>query len=258
MTTTVLAYHAVAASPPKDDPHDLAMAVDTFRAQMDELARTRTVVSLADAVAGRVPSGKPAVAITFDDGYRGVLELAAPVLQDHGFPATLFVPTAHLGERNKWDDLHDPVFRLLDAHELGVVERSGIAVESHGHGHIPYDTSAPDVIAADIAASTEMLTEVLGRRPEFLAYPFGPSSPAARRAVQDAGYKAAFSIDAPHAGLFAYGRVPVQPGDGMRLFRFKTSGRYQLLRQNRLASLASEATRPIRRRLSRARPESGA
>jgi peptidoglycan/xylan/chitin deacetylase (PgdA/CDA1 family) len=258
MTTTVLAYHAVALSRPEDDPHDLAMTLDTFRAQMDELARTRSVVALADAVDGRVPNGKPAVAITFDDGYRGVLELAAPVLKEHGFPATIFVPTAHLGGRNRWDDLHDPAFLVLEGHDLPDLERYGIAVESHGHAHIPYDTSRPEDIAADLAASTEALTTLLGRRPEFFAYPFGPSSPAARRAVQDMGYRAAFSIDARHDGLFAHGRIPVQPSDGLRLFRFKTSGRYQLLRQNRAASMASDLTRPIRRRLHRAPPASDA
>jgi peptidoglycan/xylan/chitin deacetylase (PgdA/CDA1 family) len=257
MTATVLAYHAVAECPPASDPHHLAITPADFAAQMDELARSRTVVALDDLVNGRLKGRGPHVVITFDDGYRGVLELAAPILVSHGFPATLFVPTAHLGNRNTWDDLHHESFKVLRAEELSQLETQGVRVESHGHGHIPYDSSAPEVVAADVAESVAILEAALGRRPVFLAYPYGPSSPAAQRAVADAGFLAAFSIDSPHRGRYEWGRIPVQPSDSMRLFRFKTSGRYQLLRQNRLASVMSSATRPARRYLHDRRHPSG-
>ncbi|HEV7886416.1 MAG TPA: polysaccharide deacetylase family protein [Acidimicrobiales bacterium] len=248
MSATVLAYHAVADAPPASDPHHLVLTTRHFAAQMDELARSRTVVPLEDVVRGRVKAhGRPVVAITFDDGYRGVLECAGPILARFGFPATLFVPTAHLGNRNTWDDLHDDAFKVLRADELAAVEALGVRVESHGHAHIPYDSSLPETVAEDLAQSVAVLEEVLGRRPRFLAYPYGPSSLAARQMVVAAGFEAAFSIDARHGGRFSFGRIPIQTSDSMRLFRFKTSGRYQFLRQNAMASVMSSATRPVRR-----------
>jgi peptidoglycan/xylan/chitin deacetylase (PgdA/CDA1 family) len=257
MRTTVIAYHAVADSPPADDPHQLVVTTEAFAAQMDELARSRLVVPLDDVVKGRVPRGRPAVAITFDDGYRGVWDCAAPILADHRFPATVFVPTAHIGGQNRWDDLADAAFAILDRDELLKLEDGGVSIESHGHEHIPYDTTPVDKVAADVRQSTEALEDLLGRRPRHLAYPWGPSSAASRKVVADAGYDASFSIALRHDGRFAWARVPIQPTDSMRLFRLKTSGRYQALRHNPAASAASAVTRPVRRRLQAARRASG-
>lgn len=249
MNATVLAYHAVEPSIPDADVHELTVTTRAFAEQMAFLAERRTVVPLADALDG--PSrrnGKPVVAITFDDGYAGVLHEAAPILKRHGLPATIFVPTAHLGGRNQWDGLDHPAFRVLDADDLRELEDLGVSVESHGHRHIRYDLSPIEDVRADIAASTQVLADVLGRRPSFLAYPWGPSSAASRRAVADAGFRGAFSIDERHRGRFAFGRVPVRPHESMRKFALKTAGGYQALRYSQAAVLAAAVTRPLRRR----------
>ena len=38
------------------------------------------------------------LAVTFDDAYRSVGELAVPVLAELGVPATVFAPTAFVGD----------------------------------------------------------------------------------------------------------------------------------------------------------------
>jgi hypothetical protein len=62
--------------------------------QLRRLKQLASVVPLEDALealaAGR-PLPSRAVAITFDDGYRDNLDLAAPLLQDLGLPATFFL-----------------------------------------------------------------------------------------------------------------------------------------------------------------------
>ena len=247
MRPTVLAYHTVVRTPPSSDPHFLAVLADDFARQLDVLARSCRVVPLGDVVSGRA-SGLGSVAITFDDGYRGVLEVAGPMLAERGMPATIFVPTAHLGERNRWDDLHDPAFQIVRLDELGALEALGVAVESHGHGHISYASSAALDIDADVSESTALLSEVLGRPPRHLAYPFGPCTPASQDLVRRAGYEAAFTIAQRHAGPFAWGRVPVRPSDSLRLFGWKARGWYEPLRYSTLAARAAKATRPLRRR----------
>jgi peptidoglycan/xylan/chitin deacetylase (PgdA/CDA1 family) len=74
--------------------------------QLRRLRQLATVVPLQDALEA-LAAGRPlpprAVAITFDDGYRDNLEVAAPLLQDLGMPATFFlVPGVLSGDVRPW------------------------------------------------------------------------------------------------------------------------------------------------------------
>src|SRR5687767_12094265 len=84
---------------------------ECFQAQMSFLCEHRSVVSMDTLVeslrAGReLPAGT--VALTFDDGYRDTLLVAAPILARLGLPATLYLPTGYIQRRqNQWiDDLY--------------------------------------------------------------------------------------------------------------------------------------------------------
>jgi peptidoglycan/xylan/chitin deacetylase (PgdA/CDA1 family) len=70
-----------------------------FRGQMEYLARRCRVVSLPEAL-HRLRSRsieRPTVAITFDDGYQNVFDVAFPVLREFQFPATVFLNTGFVG-----------------------------------------------------------------------------------------------------------------------------------------------------------------
>jgi peptidoglycan/xylan/chitin deacetylase (PgdA/CDA1 family) len=74
--------------------------------QMKALARVANVLPLEQALA-RLSAGEKlparAVAITFDDGYRDNLDVAVPVLERLGLPATFFlVPRLLSGEVDAW------------------------------------------------------------------------------------------------------------------------------------------------------------
>jgi hypothetical protein len=104
-----------------------------------------------------------------------------------------------------------------------------------------------------MASSIEVLSELLGRPPRFLAYPWGRSSKAARQAAAGAGLEAAFSIDQPDGGRWAAARIGVTRLDGAFVFALKTSGRYLALRRSPVASGAYSLVRPLARRLRGAR-----
>lgn len=103
----VLLYHRVLPGP-ETDPWSLSVSTKIFRAQLQLVASRYPVLpldrALADLDAGKLPS-RHAVCITFDDGYRDNAVHAAPILDELGLPATLFLTTgsAASGEPYWWD-----------------------------------------------------------------------------------------------------------------------------------------------------------
>ncbi|MGH2754720.1 MAG: polysaccharide deacetylase family protein [Actinomycetota bacterium] len=243
----ILAYHAIGDCPVAEDPHNLFLDLATFETQMAHLAAHRKVVPLAEAMDDKADPS--AVAITFDDGYRNVLALAAPVLARHGLPATVFVPTGWLGLSNEWDEPSACPFHIMTEEELVELQKFGITIETHGHAHLDMATCTKEKAREDIARSLEILEGITGRRPRYLAYPYGSSSEGSREAAATLGLKGALSIDRKDDGRFARGRVQVTRSDGAFVFRMKCAGMYGPLRHSRAGNALYGVLRPLARRL---------
>jgi peptidoglycan/xylan/chitin deacetylase (PgdA/CDA1 family) len=100
----VLTWHNVDAS--WSYPCRPGAGADGLARQLRLLARVATIVPL-EAALDALTSGRPlpprAVALTFDDGYRDTLDLAVPMLERLGLPATFFlVPGILSGEVAPW------------------------------------------------------------------------------------------------------------------------------------------------------------
>jgi peptidoglycan/xylan/chitin deacetylase (PgdA/CDA1 family) len=122
----IVNYHRVLAQPDPligAEPH-----LTIFRWQMKLLADGFNVLSLSDGIdllaRGRLPSR--AVAITFDDGYRSVHDLALPVLREFMLPATVFVSSGFLDRGNMWND------RILEA--VRRLPEGTLDLSAHGAG----------------------------------------------------------------------------------------------------------------------------
>jgi peptidoglycan/xylan/chitin deacetylase (PgdA/CDA1 family) len=99
---TILMYHRVL---PDDQCRDyplasLAVPETAFAQQTRWLARHCRVLTVADAVGllqSGLPTDRPVVCVTFDDGYRDNVEIAAPILEAADLRATFFVTTDLMG-----------------------------------------------------------------------------------------------------------------------------------------------------------------
>lgn len=245
----IIAYHAIGSCPPDEDRHNLFVPPQAFQSQMNYLAAHKQVVSLDQAVSGHVQGDRPAIAITFDDGYKDFLHRAIPILRGHGFHASVFVPTGWIGMKNGWIEPCSCDLTIMSEEELREAEHLGMRVESHGHAHLDYGAANPAEARKDVDASIEILTKALDRRPRYLAYPYGRNSQEAREVVQEAGIRAAFSIERRHEGVYAWERVQITPLDGPRLFALKASGHYLNWRRSRFVSAAYRPMRPVVRRV---------
>ncbi len=97
----ILLYHLIF---PSDTPTDAwnaggILRLSAFKKQLLWLNRRFPIITLDEYLEkishDRKNSNRYSV-ITFDDGYRRVLDLVVPFLSSQGFPATFFVTTSHL------------------------------------------------------------------------------------------------------------------------------------------------------------------
>lgn len=107
----VLVYHRVAEV--QRDPFRLCVRPDRFAAHLAALVQVADVVPVAE-IGCPSRSGRRRIAITFDDGYADNAEVAAPILAEHGLPATFFLTSGGLDPHSEfwWDRLEHLV---LDA-----------------------------------------------------------------------------------------------------------------------------------------------
>ena len=114
----ILMYHSVAQDEEARfiEPAN-RIAPRLFERQMAFLREGRRVVALSqmvdDLVRGRTPPAGT-VCITFDDGYRDNLTVAAPILEQYRLPATLFLATGYVERaQTQWSDT---LYWLLGGH----------------------------------------------------------------------------------------------------------------------------------------------
>ena len=129
----ILCYHGVS----KYDEHEWAnyyIAADTFRRRMQILKDFGcNVLPLSEALTrlhdGTLP--ERAVAITFDDGFHDYYSVAFPILEEFGFPATLYLTTYYV-------EFNRPVFDPMCSYLLW---------KARGQGQLEW----PEVLGTPVA-----------------------------------------------------------------------------------------------------------
>lgn len=223
----VLCYHAL--SP--DWPAALSTTPERFEEQL-QLLLSRGYVGATFERAVTDPPAKRTVAVTFDDGYRSVVDLALPIMQRLGVPGSLYVPSDFPGTGRPlaWEGTdrwlggpHEHELACLDWDELRGLADAGWEIGSHTRSH-PHLTRLSDAeLAAELGDSRTACEEGLGRPVPTIAYPYGDVDERVIRATRDAGYSAAAALpdrlgatdplDWPRVGIFH--------GDDLRRFKLK-------------------------------------
>jgi peptidoglycan/xylan/chitin deacetylase (PgdA/CDA1 family) len=223
----VLCYHAV--SP--DWPADLSVTPEDLRSQLEHLVRRGyRGVTFAQVATGN--NASKAVAVTFDDGYRSVYDLAFPILEDLGLPGTVFVPAAHVGQSHpmSWPGIErwvgTPYEGELDCmswDQLRELADHGWEVGSHTLSHPRLPELDDATLQRELTESREICADQMGKPCGTLAYPYGADDERVRVATRDAGYEAAAVLRLGEPSRFSWPRVGIYNLDGAVRFRFKVS-----------------------------------
>lgn len=173
----ILLYHHVA----DNTPASTSVRPARFAEHLDWLAANGYRVLPLEDLLDRLLKGPGvpdrSVAITFDDAWLSVHEIAAPMLAERGWPFTVFVNTGAVDAREgpvmSWDQLRS-------------LESFGGSIGSHSasHDHLPArgdDESIADWrarIDADLAQAVDRIEQEIGIVPRSFAYPYGEDSAA--------------------------------------------------------------------------------
>ncbi len=250
----ILMYHSVsdAAEPGRHPYYQTVTSPRAFASQMAFLRdHNYSVLGLEEALGcmeGSRACEKPVV-ITFDDGFEDFYTNAFPVLREHGFSATMFLPTAHIG------DTACP-FKGVDCMtwtQIRELREAGMRFGSHTITHPQLKGLTLHDVLEEVRGSKETMEDRMGYPVTSFSYPY--AFPEADREftnklrgmLSDCGYENGVSTiigTADRTGdRFFLKRLPVNGCDDARLFQAKLDGAYDWLHTIQYASKLMAAKR---------------
>lgn len=207
---------------------DTVVSPERFREQMVALKdagyTTVTLSQIADFIDFGVPLPEKSVLITLDDGYSSNLAVAAPILEELGLCATVFVIGIYEGETispNSGNPLYPARFSYEDARwwvENGVLDLQSHSYNMHQNaadgwtgrdGILPLKSECQEAYCAALLedagafeqrrAQCEIETPLLA-----LAYPYGFFDSRADEVLRKAGFRFTFTVD-EHSNILRVG-----------------------------------------------------
>lgn len=189
----ILTYHYIRTlEHPEQDPMGVGLSVspEMFRQQLSYLRDQGYKVIRLEAL-DRVLKGtetldpKP-VALTFDDGYEDFYTQALPILKEFNFPVTLFTVAGFLD---------NPSGRYLSTNQLKEITQTGlVTIGVHSYTHP--DLTKPRVnLNKEIVEAKSKLEEIVGKKLDLFAYPYGAYNSKIREEAKNAGFTLSFSTE---------------------------------------------------------------
>lgn len=209
----ILMYHHIDHEP----QGDWVVSTTTFRAHVRALKeRGYEAISFTDLIdfveRGKALPEKPVV-ITFDDGYKSAVDIAAPILKEYGMRAAVNVIGVSVG-KGTYKDTGKPITPHFSFEEaVPWVREEVLEIQCHsfdmhntdldGDGHRqgvlqkPGETEEEYIAAskADVAACMRMIEEGVGVPPTVFAYPYGLYTDLSEVLLSEAGIKVTLTVE---------------------------------------------------------------
>jgi peptidoglycan/xylan/chitin deacetylase (PgdA/CDA1 family) len=225
---------------------------ERFAAHMHHLAKQgMKAVDIDDFIAwiaGEIDLPHGSFLMTFDDGFYGIYEHAMPVLRELDWPATVFLVSSLLGQRDIWCEKENPsgqTYPLLGHAQIHEMRRQGFSFHSHSRTHADLTKISDEIMRNEIAGARAELEDALGSTVPYLAYPYGRYNERVVEIARQAGYRAAFSVQP------GFNRPGIDPYKIRRLDVFGTDTPTQLMRKIKLGTNDGSLTYSIRYYLER-------
>ena len=123
------------------------------------------------------PLPEKAIIVSFDDGFRSVYENAAPIMQKYGVKGNVYLPTAYVGNNEKfmsWD-------------MVKTLAENGFEMQAHTHNHVDIRTLNAETLEKEILPSQTLFMEQLSFTPNAICLPFGTYDRRSLRLLKKTG-----------------------------------------------------------------------
>lgn len=167
----ILTFHSIS-----DRPGPTSIPEPVFAMQMRELAdRGYRALTPDDFARWHRGDHLPdrAVLITFDDAFVDFAQAAAPLLEQHGFPALVFVPTGRLGAPERWHGADDPARALMTWEDVTALAARNVHFGGHSRTHANLAALPPDALEEEVAGCRADLAARLAAPADCFAAPYG-------------------------------------------------------------------------------------
>ncbi len=216
--TRWLMYHAIGSDVPDDDKKLYSITADQFEQQAQWLSRTYPAVATEEKNLNSQQG--VSIGITFDDGYRDNLYVAAPILQRYQLPFSVFVIADAVRRRDRLFLSATDIRRLISEYD--------VVIGSHGATHVPLTRCNDIRLREELTSSKHYLEDALGQEVIWISYPHGDVNRRVRDMAEEAGYRFGWTsfISTNDANIdpLMLPRLPVLSVDGLRIIKQKING----------------------------------
>lgn len=234
----ILCYHSVsmqpAVLPPDEDKHHISAKL--FISHLEYLKQYYHPISLNEYLTVRSAGGElpdKSVVLTFDDGFRNFMTVAAPLLVERYIPATAFIITEKTQEiknstlERRWGAEDDSSY-LSWSEVQALAQENGIQFGSHTCSH-PRLTQIPlEEARRELRDSQMAITGHLGYESMALAFPYGETTDEVSGLAASLGYNCALTgtlgPNEVDASVYKLRRTVIASDDDLSTFAARVSG----------------------------------
>ena len=188
-----------------------------MKALYDNGYKTLTLNEAMKFLKGEAEIPKKSVLLTFDDGYKSNIYVAAPVLRKYGFNGVVFVITWCYDNPDEDYNPDSTAFQYVNKSDM---EKGSDVFEYACHAnkkHVDFTKTEQSVYESDMKACREILGGC-----EAMAYPIGKYNVQVKSVMKSIGFKYCFTTEREYAkqgvDLFAIPRFTIVSGTTVQTF----------------------------------------
>ncbi len=132
------------------------------------------------------------VSIFFDDAYEEIFDNAFPIMKSFGLTGVIAPITGFIGEKNLWDR-GGGVFRHMNKEQIRILSENGFNVISHTMTHRDLRKLSDKELLYEMSESKQILESIIGKKVDYILYPYGLYNNRVKHFAKKVGYKGAFA-----------------------------------------------------------------